>query len=123
MEVLKDTETVDNRVELQRGGKKTAYRCVLCAIADVKDGKGDLTILTPSERKGKPVKIVRTDGKWTAEPETAQFVYVKGSHAQCEVRYRAITTKEALDAYLANNPRVLKSAKSISLAEMIKRSE
>jgi len=123
LDVPKDTPEIDNKVVLDRAGKKTEYRCVLCALADVKADRGDLVIVTPSEKKGKPVRIVRAAGKWSVEPETARFAYVKGSHSQCEIRYRAVTDKDALDAYVRTKPKILASAKLIELDEMIKRSE
>lgn len=123
LDVLKDSPEFDNKVVLEREGKKADYRCVLCAIVDAKADSRDLVITTPSEKKGKPVRLIRTAGKWTAEPETAVFAYVKGSHSQCEIRYRAITSKEEFDGYVAARPKILASAKLISLDEMIKRSE
>ncbi|RYG26724.1 hypothetical protein EON82_02180 [bacterium] len=123
LDVLKDTPDLDNNVVLSRGDKKTAYRCVLCAIADAKTDSRDVVIETPSEKKGKWVKILRTAGKWTVQPETAQFAYIKGSHSQCEIRYRALTKKAAFEAYVATKPKLLANAKLIPLDEMVKRSE
>lgn len=123
LEVVKDTETVDNLVQLEKNGSKTAYPCVLCVLADVKADKGDVVIVAPSEKKGKPVTITRSAGKWTVNPETALFVYVKGSHAQCQVRYRAITSKDAFDAYVQSNPKILASAKPLTLEDLLKRAE
>jgi hypothetical protein len=121
LEVLKNTDQIDNETLLLRGEVKIAYRCVLCALADIKSDKKDLVIVAPSEKKGKPVKITRVAGRWTLEPETALFAYAKGSHAQCEIRYRALTTKDALEEYVQTNPKILASAKAISLADLIKR--
>ena len=121
--IIRDADEIDNRVELDRGGKKTEYRCVLCALVDTKADRGNVIIVAPSEKKGKPVTLTRSAGAWSVDPDTAVFVYVKGSHAQCQVRYRAISSKAAFDAYLQTNSKVLASAKLISLADLIKRAE
>jgi hypothetical protein len=121
--VVEDTNRVDSQVQLERDGRKTAYRCVLCAIADAKADKKNVVIIAPSEKKGKPVTLTRTSGKWTVEPDTSIFVYAKGSHAECQVRYHAISSKAAFDSYVLNNPRVLNAAKTFSLEDLIKKAE
>lgn len=124
MKVVQDTKTEDNEVVLRYGNKRIEYRCVLCAIAEAKSRfKGDVTITAPSNVKGKPVIISRKAGDWTANPTTALFVYAKGSHKECEVRYRAVANKEAFDAFVKANPKVLEGAKAVSLKEMVELSK
>src|SRR5688500_9817590 len=83
LDVVQDTDKLDNEVALKSGRKRIEYRCVYCALNDSKSYTGDLTILAPSELKGKPVVISRKDGKWSAAPETAVFVGQKVNHRSC----------------------------------------
>lgn len=120
MDVVQDTQTMDNEVALKYGRKRIEYRCVYCAIADAnKKVKSDLTILAPSEVKGKPVLIARKDGKWTASPETAVFVAEQVSHRYCQVGYRAMTDKAGFDAYVAKHQTHVKDAKPHTLDEVV----
>jgi len=120
MPILKDTATIDYRISLTSRGKTTAYRCVLCALADAKDRKGDLTIVAATQMKGRSVQISRVAGKWSVSPETAVFVYAEGDHQQCETRYRALTSSEAFKAYTASHPKVLQNAKLLTFAQFLK---
>ncbi len=119
LECLKDTRDADYQVSMQAGGKSRTYRCVLCAIEDSAHVKGDLVIVAPSTVKGQPVKIERTQGDWKVTPEKALFAYAEGSHAQCQFRYRAVSSKEAFDKYVEANPKLLKGAKAIDLAGLL----
>lgn len=124
LDVVQDTETQDNEVILRYGNKRIEYRCVLCAIAQAKTKyKTDVTILAPSTTKGKPVVIKRTNGEWTTEQPDAVFVHVKGSHAECEIRYRALLNKEEFDKYVAANATLLKDAKPLSLKDIVELSK
>lgn len=122
LEVLKDTAEADNAVTLTQGAgkKEVRYRCVFCAIARAKtDFKGDVTITAPTETKGKPVRILRREGKWSMEPVSALFVAVPSTHNHCQTTYRALTGKEGFDAYVAKNGALLKSARALNLTEMV----
>jgi hypothetical protein len=121
--VIQDTKEIDNEVVLRFGNKRIEYRCVMCAMAHAKKRTGDLTILAPSNVKGKPVVINRKDGKWSSEPGTALFVFEKGSHSECQDRYRAVANKAEFDKYVAGKGAMLKDAKPITLAELVERSK
>ena len=100
IDVVQDTPTQDNEVALKYGKKRIEYRCVMCAIADGnKNYTGDLTVLAPTELKGKRMEIARKAGAWSA-PEGAVFVGHKVKHRQCQTGYRAFTTKAAFDAHV-----------------------
>lgn len=106
MSLTQDTATQDNEVALKYGRKRIEYKCVYCAFAEAKSEfpKGDLTINAPSEKKGKPVIIKRTGGKWSALPATAAFVGAdKAKHRVCQTQYRAFTSKAAAQAYATKN--------------------
>jgi len=119
LDVVQDTDKLDNEVALKFGRKRIEYRCVSCALQDAKSFNGDLTILAPSELKGKPALLARKDGKWSVTPETAVFVGQKVTHPSCQIGYRALTTKAAFDKWTAANPDLLKDAKPLSLAQML----
>lgn len=119
LDVVQDTDKLDNEVAIRSGRKRIEYRCVYCALQDAKSFTGDITILAPSELKGKPVVLSRKEGKWTVAPETAVFVGEKVDHKQCQVGYRALTGKEAFDKWVQANPDLLKTAKPLSLAQML----
>lgn len=119
LDVVQDTDKLDNEVALKFGRKRIEYRCVYCALNDSKSYDGDVTILAPSEVKGKPVLLSRKAGKWTAQPETAVFVGHKVNHRSCQVGYRALTTKDAFDKWVAANSELLKDAKPLTLQEML----
>lgn len=121
LKVVQDTPTQDNEVALRYGRKRIEYRCVLCAIADINRGTykdSDLTILAPSETKGKPIPLLRQGGKWSA-PEGTVFVAVKSGHEHCQATYRAFSSKTAFDAYVKKNATLLKDAKPVTLAELV----
>ena len=124
LKIVQDTKTQDNEVVLRYGNKRVEYRCVLCAIAEAKTKyKKDVTILAPSNVKGKPVTITRKDGQWSTTPDTALFVYAKGSHKECETRYRAVADKTAFGAFVLANKALLKDAKALTLKEMVELSK
>lgn len=119
LKVVQDTKEQDNEVVLRYGRKRIEYRCVYCALAEAQSDqyKGNLRILAPSEIKGKPVLIERTDGKWSV-PAGAVFVGVKDSHKHCATTYRAFTTKAAFEAHVKKNPVLLKDAKTLTFEEL-----
>ncbi len=119
--VLQDTADLDNEVALKFGKKRIEYRCVLCAIAEAKTAyTGDLTIVAPTETKGRPVTITRKDGKWSMTPETAVFIGHKVNHRICNLGYRAVTDPAAFDAWVAKHKDDLEGAKPLSLDEIVK---
>ena len=119
LDVVQDTDKQDNEVALKSGRKRIEYRCVYCALQDAKSYTGDLTILAPSELKGKPVVLARKGGNWSVTPETAVFVGEKVNHRSCQVGYRALTTKEAFDKWVHANHELLKDAKPLTLVLML----
>lgn len=119
LDVVQDTDKLDNEVALKFGRKRIEYRCVYCALQDAKSYNGDVTILAPSELKGKPVLLTRKEGKWSVAPEAAVFVGHKVNHRQCEVGYRALTNRSAFDKWVHSNHELLKDAKPLSLGEMV----
>ncbi|GAB4462518.1 MAG: hypothetical protein OHK0029_29520 [Armatimonadaceae bacterium] len=122
--VVQDTETQDNEVVLRYGRKRIEYRCVYCALAEAQSDRysGDVTILAPSELKGKPVVITRKDGKWSVGPDKAVFVAVKNSHKHCQTTYRAFTNRAAFDQHIEKNAELLRDAKPLTLEEMLRAS-
>ena len=119
LDVVQDTDKLDNEVALKSGRKRIEYRCVYCALSDAKSYTGDVTITAPSEIKGKPVLLTRKEGKWAVQPESAVFVGHKVNHRQCQVGYRALTTKDAFEKWIHANHELLKDAKPLTLAEML----
>ncbi len=119
LDVVQDTDRLDNEVALKSGRKRIEYRCVFCALQDSKSYTGDITILAPSELKGKPVTLARKDGKWTASPEGAVFVGQKVNHRSCQLGYRALTTRSAFEKWIHANHELLADAKPLTLAEMV----
>jgi len=118
--VLKNTPKLDNETTLRHGRKRIEYRCVYCALADaITEFKGDVTIIAPSEKKGKPVTLKRTAGKWSVMPASAVFVAQPVSHRHCQVGYRALTSKAAFANYVKANKKVVGAAKPLSLAQMV----
>jgi hypothetical protein len=124
LDVVQDTRELDNEVALKYGRKRIEYRCVFCALAQAHtEFKGDLTILAPSEVKGKPVLITRKEGKWSVSPETAVFVGHKVNHRKCQLGYRALTSKAGYDAWIKQNQKLLADAKPLNLEQMVKLSD
>lgn len=119
LDVVQDTDKLDNEVALKFGRKRIEYRCVWCALTDAKTYKGDVTILAPSELKGKPVLLTRKEGTWSVAPETAVFLGHKVSHRSCELGYRALTTPAAFQKWVEANPILLKEAKPLNLEQML----
>lgn len=119
LDVVQDTDQLDNEVALKSGRKRIEYRCVFCALTDAKTYTGDISILAPSEIKGKPVQLIRTAGKWTVAPETAVFVGHKVNHRSCQLGYRALSNRAAFDKWILANQELLKDAKPLALPEML----
>lgn len=119
LDIVQNTATQDNETALMYGKKRIEYRCILCAIADGdKSYKGDLTILAPSETKGKPIEITRKDGQWSA-PEGTIFVGEKVKHKYCQTGYRAFRSQSAFDNHVKKNKVLLADAKPIMLTELV----
>jgi hypothetical protein len=119
LDVVQDTQTQDNEVALKFGRKRIEYRCVWCALKDAPTYNGDVTILAPSEVKGKPVIVSRKAGKWSLAPETAVFVGEKVNHRSCQIGYRAFSGKPGFDAHQKKNPELLKDSKPLTLEQMV----
>jgi hypothetical protein len=119
LDVVQDTEQLDNEVAIKSGRKRIEYRCVSCALNDAKSYTGDITVLAPSELKGKPVVLSRKDGKWSVAPETAVFVGQKVNHRSCQVGYRALTTPAAFEKWVHANHELLNGAKPLTLDQML----
>lgn len=121
LDVVQDTETLDNEVALRSGRKRIEYRCVWCALTDARTYNGDLSILAPSEIKGKPVLLSRKEGKWSVAPETAVFVGEKVDHPHCQVSYRAFSGAGAFEKWVQTHRELLKDARPLTLAQMLER--
>ncbi len=120
LDVVQDTDEIDNEVPLRYGRKRIEYRCIMCALAEAKTKyKNDLSILAPSSVKGKPVVLTRKDGQWSVAPETAVFVGVPGSHTECQIRFRAMTDRAAFDAYVAKHAEILKGAEPLTFEQLL----
>jgi len=123
LDVVQDTEKLNHEVALKFGRKRIEYRCVFCALQDARNYNGDLTILAPSEVKGKPITLARKEGKWSAAPETAVFVGGpsggKIDHRSCQLGYRALTTRDAFEKWVHANHDLLKDARPLTLPEML----
>lgn len=120
LDVPQDTEQQDNEVALKFGRKRIEYRCVWCALTDAKTIQGDVTVLAPSDLKGKPVTLVRKGAAWTATPDTAVFVATKINHRQCQVGYRAFRDAAAAETYIKKNVAVVgEAAKPQTLAQLL----
>jgi hypothetical protein len=119
LDVPQDTDKQDNEVALKSGRKRIEYRCVFCALSDSRSFTGDVTVLAPSDVKGKPVLLNRKEGKWSVMPETTVFVGQKVNHRQCQVGYRAFTSKTAFEKWVAANGELLKDARPLTLQQML----
>ncbi|HEY0073901.1 MAG TPA: hypothetical protein VGB77_07350 [Abditibacteriaceae bacterium] len=124
--IAQDTKDQDNETVLKIGRKRIEYKCVFCALSEAQsEYKGDLVILAPSEKKGEPVKLDRTGGKWTASTDNARFVThpipQKGDHKVCHVMYRAFTSEDAAKAYIEKNKAHLPEAKPITLSQLLEK--
>ena len=118
--VMQDTAVQDNETALRFGRKRIEYRCVFCALSEAHSQyKGDLTVLAPSEIKGKPVEVSRKAGRWSVLPQGAVFVGVGAGHAVCPTTFRAFSTRAAFDTYVAKHADLLKNAAPLTLAQMI----
>lgn len=121
LKVVQSTKDQDNEVVLRYGKKKIEYRCVYCVLVDAAKYEGDLYVYAPSETKGKPIILLRTEGKWAAvkdvdgklvPEEGVVFLNDFSDHGKCALRSRAFRSKEALEKYA-------KGAKALTLEEML----
>lgn len=119
LETFKNTTETDYKVTLLIGDQTTAYRCVYCAVADSIPMTGDLSIVAPSEKKSHPVTIRRVKGEWTVEPRDAVFAIAKGEHSHCHVIYRALLKAESAEPYFATEPKLLKNARTLKIADLV----
>jgi hypothetical protein len=119
LDVVQDTDKLDNEVAIKSGRKRIEYRCIWCALKDAPTYTSDITILAPSEIKGKPVLLTRKEGKWSVQPETAVFVGEKVNHRNCQLGYRALTSKGAFEKWIHANHELLKDAKPLSLEQIL----
>lgn len=118
LKIIPDTKTQDNVTRMSVKGKRYQYRCVLCAIGEAKEDfpKENVTIYAPSEKKGKPVVIKMSGGKWSASPKSAVYLKAPVKHRQCHLGYRAFSSKAALAAWAKKNDW---PNKPLSLSQMV----
>lgn len=114
IKLVQNTKDQDNEVVLKVGNKRIEYRCVYCVFKDQKRYQGDLVVYAPSEKKGEPVILKRTGGKWSA-PDGAVFINTFKKHVDCSMLSRAFTNKAAFDAYVKAQD--ISGAKALTLAE------
>jgi hypothetical protein len=119
LDVVQDTDTLDQEVALRSGRKRIEYRCVYCALHDAKSFTGDVTILAPSELKGKPIVLSRKEGAWSVLPATAVFVGQKVDHRNCQVGYRALTGQPAFEKWVSTHRELLHEAKPLTLTQLL----
>lgn len=96
----------DTASVLKIGRKRIEYKCAYCALAEAKTEypSGDLSVTSPSEKKGQPVVAKRIGGKWSVLPATAFYVSpAKLKHKTCQAQSRAFTTKAAATAFAKDN--------------------
>ena len=115
LKLVQSTKEQDNEVVLKVGNKRIEYRCMYCVIKDQNHYKGDLIVYAPSEKKGEPVILKRTGGKWTA-PEGTVFINAFKKHADCSLLSRAFSNKAGFDAYVKGHS--ITDAKALTLAEL-----
>lgn len=115
LKLVQNTKDQDNEVVLKVGNKRLEYRCMYCVIKDQKRYKGDLIVYAPSEKKGEPVILKRTDGKWSA-PDGTVFINTFKKHADCSLLSRAFSSKAAFDAYVKAHE--ISGAKALTLSEL-----
>lgn len=116
LKVVQNTKDQDNEVTVKVGNKRIEYRCVYCVIKDQKKYSGDLIVYAPSEKKGEPIILKRTDGKWSA-PEGTVFLNGFKKHADCAELSRAFTSKAAMEKYA--DAHKVSEAKALSIGEFI----
>jgi len=119
LDVPQDTDIQDNETAIRAGRKRIEYRSLLCALQDARSFNGDLTILAPSDVKGKPVLLNRKDGQWSVTPESVLFVGAKVDHPHCQLGYRAFTTRAAFDAWVHKNHELLGDAQPLNLQQLL----
>lgn len=96
--LVQNTETQDNEVVLMYGKKRIEYRCLFCALADLKKYKGDVTINAPTEQKGMPAVLTRTGTEWVVA-DSLVFVNAFKRHKTCADESRAFTSRAAFDVW------------------------
>jgi len=116
LKIVQNTKEMDNEVTVKVGNKRIEYRCVFCVFKDQKKYSGDLVVYAPSEKKGEPIVLKRTAGKWTA-PEGTVFLNGFKKHADCAQLSRAFTSKAAMDKYAAAHS--VSDAKALSIDQFI----
>jgi hypothetical protein len=121
LDVVQDTETTDNEVAIRFGRKRIEYRCLQCALQDAPSYRGDVTILAPSEVKGKPVLIQRKEGAWSVQPADAVFLSVKSEHRDCWIANRAFATRAGFEKWKQAHPALLKEAEPLALRQVVER--
>ena len=100
MTITPDTATQDNETVLKAGRKRIEYKCVYCALAEAKtEYKGDLTITTPSEKKGAPIIIKRVGGVWSVPANTTFVSTSRIKHKVCHVQARAFIKPASAQAF------------------------
>ncbi|MBM3459236.1 MAG: hypothetical protein FJX77_11970 [Armatimonadetes bacterium] len=118
-EVVQDTELVDNEVAIRYGRKRIEYRCVWCAVRDAKTYTGDLTILAPSELKGKPVLLARKGERWSVQPEETVFLGQKTHPKECHLTFRAFARRAALEAWAKQHGSATAQAGPLTLPQLL----
>lgn len=114
--LVQNTDSLDYEVAVKYGNKRIEYRCIYCVFGDQKRYIGDIVVYAPSEKKGEPVVLKRTEGVWSA-PEGTVFLNSFKRHKSCAEESRTFTSQAAFDAFVkAGN---LQDVKALTLAQML----
>jgi hypothetical protein len=95
---------VGKGVSASVGDERRVYRCIHCALTDVRDAPAAVTIEARTPLDGLPVRLTRRAGEWASDPPSTVFLILPERADECLDVHQPFRTRDEFDRYLAAHP-------------------
>jgi hypothetical protein len=88
------------------GGERRIYRCIYCALTDLRDVPQPFTLEATSPMSQRKILLSRKQGEWTAQPSSAVYLILPEHAEECLDVHQPFASRDEFDAYVAAHPEI-----------------
>jgi len=88
------------------GDEDRDYRCIHCALTDIRDETADVEIRATTPVDGVDIRLARQAGEWSSAPAETVFLILPERADECLDLHQPFADLGEFDRYLAANPEV-----------------
>jgi hypothetical protein len=93
-------------VQATVGGEARVYRCIHCALTDIRDEPADVVIEGTTPLDGVAVRLTRHAGVWQSSPPTTVFLILPERAGECLALHQPFADLDEFERYLAAHPEI-----------------